>query len=132
LSEDRIYRTGDLTRLLSDGNIEYLGRADDRIKLRGQRIEPGEIESILEEIPGARQAVIVAREGRDGDKRLVACLVAEQSGPEAAGALRNALKLRLPEAMIPSSFVFLSSLPLTENGKIDRKALLNLPHRQWR
>jgi amino acid adenylation domain-containing protein len=127
LSESRIYRTGDMGRLLPDGNIEFLGRADDQVKLRGHRIEPGEIEFILEQIPGVKQAVIVAREDREGDMRLVACVVAEETGPEAVGALKNTLKTKLPETMIPSSFVFLSSLPLTENGKIDRKALLNLP-----
>ncbi len=126
LSANRIYRTGDLARMLPDGNIQFLGRADYQIKLRGHRIEPGEIESILEQCPGVRQAVIVAREDRDGDKRLVAYLVAEQTRPEDADTLRILLKSRLPEAMVPSSFVFLASLPLTANGKIDRQALLNL------
>ena len=126
LSEHRIYRTGDLARYQPDGNIEFLGRADYQIKLRGHRIEPGEIEAILEQRPGVTQAVIVAREDREGDKRLVAYLVAESRGADAAAILRSALESKLPDYMVPSDFVFLASLPLTENGKIDRKALLKL------
>jgi amino acid adenylation domain-containing protein len=127
LAEQRIYRTGDLARYQPDGNIEFLGRADFQIKLRGHRIEPGEIESLLEGCSGIRQAVIVVREDREGDKRLVAYLVAESAGAVDAGALRKALESKLPDYMVPSSFVFLPELPLTANGKIDRKALLNLP-----
>jgi len=127
LSAQRIYRTGDLARFLADGNIEFLGRADYQIKLRGHRIEPGEIEDLLEHCTGVRQAVVVAREDREGDKRLIAYLVAEAAEAEAAGALRNALESKLPDYMVPSAFVFLPALPLTENGKIDRKALLKLP-----
>ena len=127
LSDQRIYRTGDLARYLPDGNIEFLGRADFQIKLRGHRIEPGEIEDFLEHWAGVRQAVVVAREDREGDKRLVAYLVAAADGAEAAGALRGALESKLPDYMVPSTFEFLPALPLTENGKIDRKALLKLP-----
>jgi amino acid adenylation domain-containing protein len=126
LSEQRMYRTGDLARFGPDGEIEFLGRADYQIKLRGHRIEPGEIEAILEQCPGVRQAVIVAREDREGDKHLVAYLVADATGDEAIAALRDALKSKVPDYMVPSSFVFLSALPLTDNGKIDRKALLKL------
>ena len=132
ISNQRIYRTGDLARFLPDGNIEFLGRADYQIKLRGHRIEPGEIEAFLEKCPGVRQAVVVLREDREGDKRLVAYvvaayLVASPDASESAAALRTALDSNLPDYMVPSAFVFLPSLPLTDNGKIDRKALLKLP-----
>ena len=127
VGEGRIYRTGDLARFLPDGSIEFLGRADYQIKLRGHRIEPGEIEALLEKQPGVRQAVIVLREDREGDKRLVAYLVAEQAGPDRAAALRGELSANLPDYMVPSAFVFLPEMPLTDNGKIDRKALLKLP-----
>jgi acyl-coenzyme A synthetase/AMP-(fatty) acid ligase/acyl carrier protein len=127
LSSQRIYRTGDLARFLPDGNIEFLGRADYQVKLRGHRIEPGEIESLLEKCSGVRQAVVVMREDREGDQRLVAYLVAEAAGSEAASVLKSALDAKLPDYMVPSAFVFLPELPLTDNGKIDRKALLKLP-----
>jgi amino acid adenylation domain-containing protein len=126
LSDRRIYRTGDLARFLPGGNIDFLGRADYQVKLRGHRIEPGEIEALLEKCPGIRQAVVVLREDQEGDKRLVAYLVAEGTSPSSA-ALRAVLDAKLPDYMVPSAFVFLDSLPLTGNGKIDRKALLKLP-----
>jgi amino acid adenylation domain-containing protein len=197
LSSARIYRTGDLARFLPDANIEFLGRADFQVKLRGHRIELGEIEALLEAQRGVRQAVVVLREDREGDQRLVAYLVADEfanreedlKGPglgraddrmqtnsalaaegtqippqgvsqglqltgisgepngaaqavrlqgieprrlentstDSTAALRAALAAKLPEYMIPWSFVYLDAMPLTSNGKTDRKALLNLP-----
>lgn len=127
LSPQPIYRTGDLARYLPDGNIEFLGRCDFQIKLRGHRIELGEIENALEQIPGIRQAVVVVREDRAEDKRLAAYLVADQDAAEDPEALRSILASLLPDYMVPSAFVFLSAMPLTANGKTDRKALLALP-----
>ena len=123
----RIYRTGDLARCLPDGNVEYLGRSDFQIKIRGFRVEPGEIEATLEQQPGVKQAAVVAREDRPGDKRLVAYLTTSRERKPTAEALRLALEAKLPEHMVPSSFVFLDALPLTENLKLDRKSLLHLP-----
>lgn len=127
LAATRVYRTGDLARFLPDGSIDFLGRADYQIKLRGHRIEPGEIEARLEQCPGVRQAVVVLREDREGDKRLVGYLVAAGASVERAQELRRALSAQLPEYMVPAAMVFLDALPLTDNGKIDRKALLRLP-----
>jgi amino acid adenylation domain-containing protein len=118
----RLHGTGDLARYLSDGNIEFLGRIDDQVKIRGYRIELGEIESVLSQHPGVRETVVVAREDEPGDKRLVAYLVAASQN-SSVSELRDFLRAKLPEYMIPSTFVFLDALPLTLNGKIDRKSL---------
>jgi amino acid adenylation domain-containing protein len=120
----RLYRTGDLTRLLPGGEIEYLGRLDHQVKLRGFRIELGEIEAVLARHPAVREAVVMAREDRPGDKRLVA-YVTPRVGAEAASVetLRAFLEERLPGYMVPSAFVSLETMPLSPNGKADRKAL---------
>ncbi len=119
----RLYKTGDLARYLSDGNIEYMGRIDHQVKIRGFRIELGEIEAVLRQHPAVENAVVIAQEDIPDDKRLVAYVVASKLQRSLFGNLRNFLKQKLPDYMIPSSFVFLNALPLTPNGKVDRKAL---------
>ena len=119
----RLYRTGDLARFLSDGNIEFLGRIDHQIKIRGFRIELGEIETVLEKYSEIRNAVILAREDKPGDKRLVAYVVAKNEHEPDIADVRSFLKEQLPDYMLPSAIVVLDSLPLTPNGKVDRKAL---------
>src|SRR4029450_7626076 len=119
----RLYKTGDLARYLPDGNIEYVGRSDNQIKIRGFRIEPGEIESELRQHPEIREAVVIAREGQRGEKRLVAYFVPSGMRTLDSGELRAFLKQTLPDHMIPAFFVAMESMPLTPNGKIDRDAL---------
>ncbi|HKR15461.1 MAG TPA: non-ribosomal peptide synthase/polyketide synthase [Pyrinomonadaceae bacterium] len=119
----RLYRTGDLVRYRDDGNIEYLGRIDQQVKIRGFRIELGEIEAQLERHAQIRQAVVTANDDAGGDKRLVAYLVTQAGETVATSELRSFLKEQLPEYMVPSAFVHLAELPLTANGKVDRKRL---------
>src|SRR5690242_12167916 len=117
----RVYRSGDLGARLGDGDVEYLGRLDHQVKIRGFRIELGEIEAALSNHPDVLQAVVVARGDDPGDLRLIAYVVT-RSGAELSG-WRDYLRERLPEAMVPASLVYLGSLPLTDNGKVDRRAL---------
>jgi len=121
--DSRLYKTGDLARYLPDGNIEYLGRIDNQVKIRGFRIELGEIEAVLTQYPQVQSSVIIAREDTPGNKRLVAYIVPEKEATPTPNEMRQCLKEKLPEYMIPSAFVILESLPLTPNGKIDRRAL---------
>jgi amino acid adenylation domain-containing protein len=120
----RLYRTGDLCRWRPDGNLEFLGRLDHQIKLRGFRIEPGEIEMVLAQHPKVQQAVVILREDHPGERRLVAYIVADRSGtPPTATDLRPFLLAKLPDYMVPSTFVILDELPLSLNGKLDRRKL---------
>ena len=119
----RLYKTGDLARYLPDGNIEFLGRIDTQVKIRGYRIELGEIEAVLGQHPAIREAIVMVREDKPGDKRLVGYVVARSEASLDASEVRKYLKQKLPEYMIPSALVLLDELPLTLNGKVDRKAL---------
>ncbi len=125
-SGGRLYRTGDLARWLPDGNIEFLGRMDHQVKIRGYRIELGEIEWALAQHPGLARAVVGVKEHTTGDKRLIAYVVKKGGSNITGGELRGYLDDRLPNYMVPSAFVMLDRFPLTPNGKIDRRALLNL------
>ena len=119
--ETRWYKTGDLARVNADGDLEFEGRADGQLKIRGFRVEPGEVEAALLQYPGVQQAAAAAYEPAPGDTRLVAYLATSE--PPAADSLREFLLSRLPEALVPSRFVFLDRLPLTPSGKVDRLAL---------
>jgi len=119
---DRLYKTGDLARLLPDGNIAFVGRIDEQIKIRGYRIEPDEIVAVLDQYSGVQSSVVVTREN-SGDKRLVAYVVVAPGVTLTHSALQDFLKTYLPDYMVPAAFVQISSLPMTHSGKIDRAAL---------
>ncbi|WP_179198327.1 non-ribosomal peptide synthetase [Nostoc sp. T09] len=119
----RLYKTGDLARYLNDGNIEFLGRIDNQVKIRGFRIELGEIETVLKQHPQVQETVVITREDVPGNKRLVAYLVPQSKSATTINELRNWLKDKLPDFMLPSAIVLLKELPLSPNGKVDRKAL---------
>ncbi|MBO0798082.1 MAG: amino acid adenylation domain-containing protein, partial [Blastocatellia bacterium] len=121
--EARLYKTGDLARYLPDGQVEFLGRTDNQVKIRGYRVELEEIEVILGQHPAVRQAVVIAREEEAGRKRLVGYVVGKNGNVPGANELQRYVSERLPDYMAPSTIVTLESLPLTANGKVDRKAL---------
>ncbi len=122
---ERVYKTGDLARWLPDGNLEYLGRIDHQVKLRGFRIELGEIEAVLSQHEAVKEVVVILHEA-DDNKRLVAYLMkSEETEDSLLTQIKDWLKARLPDYMVPSHFMVLDKLPLTPNGKIDRKALPN-------
>ncbi|WP_082949262.1 non-ribosomal peptide synthetase, partial [Mycolicibacterium celeriflavum] len=116
---ERMYRTGDLVRWGTDGQLQYLGRADEQVKIRGHRIEPGEVQSVLARSDGVEQAAVIVREDRPGDKRLVGYM----TGTADPAAVRAALAERLPGYLVPAAVVAIDALPLTPNGKLDKRAL---------
>jgi len=119
----RLYRSGDRVRWRADGTLEFIGRVDQQVKIRGFRVEPGEVEAVLARQPGVEEAAVVAREDAPGQVRLVAYVVPEAGAAPAVSELRAALKAELPAYMVPSAWVTLEALPLTRNGKVDRRAL---------
>jgi amino acid adenylation domain-containing protein len=123
VANERLYRTGDLARYLPDGNLEFLGRIDNQVKIRGFRIELGEIEAVLAQHPSVREVTVILREDRSGDKRLVAYVVPPPQHQPTERELRGFLESRLPDYLIPTAIVMMTALPLTSNGKIDRRAL---------
>ncbi|HEX8441990.1 amino acid adenylation domain-containing protein [Archangium sp.] len=120
---ERLYRTGDVVRWKADGRLDYVGRADAQVKVNGVRVEPGEVESALRELAGAKQAHVRAWKSLSGESRLVAYVVPGAETPRETRELRARLRQRLPEPMVPSAFVHLEALPLSSSGKVDGRAL---------
>ncbi|CBN59210.1 MULTISPECIES: non-ribosomal peptide synthetase [Kamptonema] len=121
VSGTKLYKTGDLGRYLHDGNVEYLGRRDEQVKIRGFRVELGEIESAIVQHPDIRESVVIIRDDTQGDKQLIAYIVTDE--PNLVSQLHGYLLLKLPDYMIPSAFVVLDAIPLTPNGKVDKRSL---------
>src|SRR5262245_34297355 len=119
----RLYRTGDRVRIQPNGEIEYLGRVDQQVKVRGFRVETGEIETVLERHPVIRDAVVMGRRDHPGDTRLVAYIILNPDERRRSDQLRRWLADRLPEYMLPAEFIVLDALPRTPGGKVDRRAL---------
>jgi acyl carrier protein len=121
--DERLFKTGDLARFLPDGQIAFVGRSDEQVKIRGLRIEPNEVTATLDAHPGIQQSVVVAREVAPGDTRLIGYVVPVPQSHLTLSALRAFLRARLPDYMVPATFVSLEKLPLTPNGKVDRLSL---------
>jgi amino acid adenylation domain-containing protein len=119
----RLYRTGDLVRFRADGNLEFLGRRDHQVKLRGFRVEPGEVESTLNQHPGVKESAVVAREDSPGKLRLVAYVVTKAESPVEPDGWQRFLREQLPLYLVPATFVSIDALPLTPSGKVDRRSL---------
>jgi amino acid adenylation domain-containing protein len=119
----RLYKTGDLARFRPDGSLEYLGRIDQQVKIRGFRVEPGEVEAALSQHSGVRQVAVVANRQETGDQRLVAHVVGGPGAAPSIGELRSFLSAKLPDYLVPAFFIFHDALPLSRNGKVDRRAL---------
>ncbi|HWK90507.1 MAG TPA: non-ribosomal peptide synthetase, partial [Longimicrobium sp.] len=121
---ERVYRTGDRVRWMDDGALEFLGRTDFQVKIRGFRVEPGEVAALLAGRPGVADALVLARDDARGSKRLLAYVVAADGAEKPSpGELRQELKRRLPDYMVPSAIVVMDAFPQTPNGKVDRAAL---------
>ena len=123
---ERLYRTGDLGRYLADGSIEYLGRGDDQVKVRGYRIELGEVEAALEQDERVAEAVVVSGQGPGGESRLIGYVVVKEEVSEEE--VREGMKERVPDYLVPAAVVKLGEIPLTANGKVDRR---RLPEPEW-
>jgi acyl carrier protein len=122
-SDTRLYRTGDIARYLPTGDLEILGRTDQQVKIRGHRVELGEIEALLGEHPAVRESVVVARETPNGDKRLIAYVIPRDGQNPTQREVRQYVQERLPDHMVPAQIVFMTLFPQTPNKKIDRNAL---------